>query len=76
MIDPEDEVPLDDSYDSDMEDQQSQQDIHSTGLDPDPEELEKGREADTDILRESYDATESAYTLKTGDDKAKDGKKK
>ncbi|MBS1524737.1 MAG: hypothetical protein JST19_03750 [Bacteroidetes bacterium] len=77
MIDPEDEVPLDDSDEIDKEDQVSQQDIHSTGVEPDPAELEKGKEADTDILKESYDASESAYTLKPGDaSKSKPGQKK
>ncbi|HVV56353.1 MAG TPA: hypothetical protein VHC47_13555 [Mucilaginibacter sp.] len=71
MIDPEDEVPLDDSDEIDKEDQLSQQDIHATGIDPDPEELEKGKDADIDILRESYDASESAYTLRLGEERPK-----
>jgi len=32
MITPGDEIPLDDSYDNDSEDQQSQEDIHSNGF--------------------------------------------
>ncbi|HVW12583.1 MAG TPA: hypothetical protein VHB54_02105 [Mucilaginibacter sp.] len=78
MIYPKDEVPLDDSDETDKEDQVSQQDIHSTGVEPDPAELEKGKETDADILKESYDASEAAYTLKTGEDasKSKPGQKK
>ncbi|MBS1532349.1 MAG: hypothetical protein JSU01_18755 [Bacteroidetes bacterium] len=76
MIDPKDEVPFDDSDELDKEDQMSQQDIHATGAEPDPEELEKGKNADTDLLRESYDASEPAYTLKTDAQKPGDKKKK
>lgn len=67
MINPEDEVPFDDSDDLDKEDQMSQQDIHSTGVDADPEELEEGKQADTDLLQQSFDAAEPAYTLKVDD---------
>ena len=67
MINPEDEVPFDDSDDLDKEDQMSQQDIHSTGVEPNPEELEEGKNADTDLLQQSFDAAESAYTLKPDD---------
>lgn len=75
MINPEDEVPFDDSDDLDKEDQMSQQDIHATGVEPDPEELEEGKNADTDLLQQSFDAAESAYTLKVDDaPKKKDGK--
>ncbi|HEX3386304.1 MAG TPA: hypothetical protein VHS53_13985 [Mucilaginibacter sp.] len=76
MINPEDEVPFDDSDDLDKEDQISQQDIHATGVDPDPEELEKGKNADPDLLRQSYDATESSYTLNLGDGPKPGDKKK
>jgi hypothetical protein len=63
MINPQDEVPFDDSDDLDKEDQQSQQDIHATGVDADPESLEEGKEADPDLLQQSFDAAEPAYTL-------------
>jgi hypothetical protein len=63
MINPEDELLPDDSDDSDTADQQSQQDIHSNGLDETPV---NENTTDTDILKQSYDAAESAYTLKLG----------
>jgi hypothetical protein len=75
MINPEDEVPFDDSDDLDKEDQMSQQDIHATGVEPNTEELEEGKNADPDLLQQSFDAAESAYTLKVDDKpKKKDGK--
>jgi hypothetical protein len=67
------ELPLDDSEELDPEDQQSQQDIHSNGIDEAP--LYEGS-ADTDILQQSYDASESAYTLKLDEDKPVPRKKK
>jgi hypothetical protein len=67
MINPEDEVPFDDSDDLDKEDQMSQRDIHSTGVDADPEELEEGRQADTDLLQQSFNAAEPSYTLNLDD---------
>jgi hypothetical protein len=75
MTNPEDEVPFDDSDDLDKEDQMSQQDIHATGVDPDPAELEEGKNADPDLLRQSFDAAESAYTLKIDDASQKKDKK-
>jgi len=76
MIGPEDEIPLDDLEDSDKDDQMSQQDIHSTGIDASEEDLEKGKEADADLLKQSFDAAESAYTLKLDDDAPKTGDNK
>jgi len=73
MIIPEDKIPLDDSFDDDAEDQQSQQDIHSNGLDEenelDPALLD---EADPDKLTQAYDAAESSYTLDFDDDDLND----
>ena len=69
MIIPEDKIPLDDSFDDDAEDQQSQQDIHSNGLDEenelDPALLD---EADPDKLAQAYGAAESSYTLDFDED--------
>ena len=65
MITPEEYLLPDDSEESDAEDQQSQQDIHSNGLDETPVYEEQ---ADTDILQQSYDASESSYTLNLDDD--------
>jgi hypothetical protein len=67
MISPEDEVPFDDSDDADKEDQMSQQDIHATGIDPDPKELEEGKNANPDLLKQSFDASEASYTLNIND---------
>jgi len=70
MITPGDEIPLDDSYDDDADDQQSQKDIHSNGfdeeneLDPDEENMP----ADIEGLEAAYGASESAYTLDDEDD--------
>jgi hypothetical protein len=63
MINPNDELPPDDSDDSDTADQQSQQDVHSNGLDETPVDENT---TDTDLLKQSYDAAEAAYTLKLG----------
>ena len=72
MITPNNELPPDDSEEFDAEDQQSQQDIHSNGLDETPK---TENSTDTDILKQSYDASESAYTLNLGQDKPKASKK-
>lgn len=63
MITPDNQVPLDDSENSDSEDQQSQQDIHSNGLDDTSEPDDTGNFADPDKLTQAYDASEPAYTL-------------
>jgi len=67
MITPDDELLPDYSDEFDTEDQQSQQDIHSNGLD---EKLVYEVPADADILKQSYDASEPAYTLRLDEDKA------
>jgi hypothetical protein len=70
MILPGDEIPLDDSYDDDADDQQSQKDIHSNGFDEeddiDLDELDEP--ADIEGLQQAYDASESAYTLDEDED--------
>lgn len=69
MITPGDEIPLDDSYDNDQEDQQSQEDVHSNGFE---EENEFGEvsddDADPEELKQAYDASESSYTLDFDDE--------
>jgi hypothetical protein len=45
----------------------SQQDIHATGIDPDPKELEEGKNANPDLLKQSFDASEASYTLNIND---------
>jgi len=69
MITPDNQIPLDDAENSDSQDQQSQQDIHSNGLDEAPEPGDVVDEADPDKLKQAYDASEAAYTLKLGGDK-------
>jgi len=76
MIDPIDEVPLDDSDGSDKEDQLSQQDIHSNGLDIVPEDLEPDTASERDLLDQASRASESAYTLHLGSQAPKKEQKK
>jgi len=70
MILPGDEIPLDDSYEDDADDQQSQKDIHSNGFDEEDEiDLDDIDEpADINGLEQAYDASESAYTLDEDED--------
>jgi hypothetical protein len=70
MIIPGDEIPLDDSYDNDPEDQQSQEDIHSNGFDEEdePNYTDIDNDADPAILKQAYDAAESSYTLDFDDE--------
>ncbi len=69
MITPGDEIPLDDSYDDDADDQQSQKDIHSNGFDEEDEiDLDDLDVTDIDGLNQAYDPSESAYTLDDEDD--------
>ncbi len=72
MITPDNQVPLDDSENSDAQDQQSQQDIHSNGFDDSPEPGDTVDYADPDKLQQAYDASEPAYTLHLDDDPDKD----
>jgi len=72
MIIPDNQIPLDDSDNSNAEDQLSQQDIHSNGLDDIPEPGDTVDYADTDKLKRAYDASESAYTLNLDDDNTDD----
>ncbi|RZL46706.1 MAG: hypothetical protein EOP00_14145 [Pedobacter sp.] len=68
MITPENNIPLDDSQNSEAEDQQSQKDIHSNGFDATNVVTEDEQQSDTDLLKQAYDASESSYTLDTGDE--------
>lgn len=68
MITPDNQIPLDDSDSSEADDQQSQQDIHSNGLDDTPEPGHTVDYADTDKLKRAYDASGPAYTLDLGED--------
>lgn len=62
-INPEDNVPLDDAVNSESEDQQSQKDIHSNGFDENFDLPEGNEQPNTQILKQAFDASESAYTL-------------
>jgi hypothetical protein len=68
MINPDDEIPLDDQDDADTEDQRSQNDIHSNGFENDVTYQDADEATDTDGLRQAYDAAESSYTLNLDDD--------
>ena len=63
MITPENNIPLDDSQNSEAEDQQSQKDIHSNGLDETVDENGEEEQPNIDLLNQSYDAAEPSYTL-------------
>lgn len=60
MINPEDQIPFDDHEFADKEDQLSQEDIHSNGLE---EERTQEADANPDALQQAYRAAESAYLL-------------
>ena len=66
MINPEDNVPLDDSLNSEADDQQSQKDIHSNGFDEEYDQS-AGEQPDTELLRQAFDAAESSFTLDAED---------
>jgi len=68
MITPDDILPPDDSDESEMDDQQSQRDIHSNGLEDDYEAAREDEEPSQAELEQAYDASESAYTLHLDDD--------
>jgi hypothetical protein len=69
MITPDNQIPLDDQDNSEADDQQSQQDVHSNGFDDAPEAGDTVDYTDPDKLKRAYDAAESAFTLNLGDDK-------
>jgi len=81
-INPEDNVPLDDAVNSESDDQQSQKDIHSNGFNENFDHPEGNEKPNTQILKQAFDASESAYTLNVDrgiapkkDQKEKDKKK-
>ena len=65
MITPENKIPLDDAENSDADDQQSQQDIHSNGLDEENEPTHDDGSTDAGRLQQASDASEAAFTLNT-----------
>ena len=72
MITPENNVPLDDAENEEADDQQSQKDIHSNGFDEDYDVSDEDDESDLDLLDQSYEASESSYTLNLDDDPDED----
>lgn len=60
---PEDNVPLDDALNSEADDQQSQKDIHSNGFDENFDQPTDIELPPIDLLKQAFDASESAYTL-------------
>lgn len=68
MIEPENDIPLDDTTNDEADDQQSQKDIHSNGFDETTEELNPDDNlSDIDRLQQADRASESAYTLNLDD---------
>lgn len=67
MITPENKIPIDDSENSAADDQQSQKDIHSNGLD-ETFDVQDEEETDPSMLKQAYDAAEPSYTLKLDED--------
>jgi hypothetical protein len=63
MIDPIDELPIDDADHSGNEDQPSQQDIHSNGFDDAYEDVVADKIPETDQLQQASDASEPSFTL-------------
>jgi hypothetical protein len=63
MINPEDQIPFDDQENADKEDQVSQQDIHSNGLEEERTPRTHESETNPDALQQAYRASESAYLL-------------
>lgn len=58
-----DKIPVDDSENSDAGDQQSQQDIHSNGVDEQFDANAPDSAAATDLLQQASDASEASFTL-------------
>ncbi|RZK55033.1 MAG: hypothetical protein EOO91_14825 [Pedobacter sp.] len=67
MITPENNIPLDDSQNAEADDQQSQKDIHSNGLDNTTNVEGEIEQPNTDLLKQAYDASEASYTLNIDD---------
>jgi len=63
MIDPIEELPIDDADHSGNDDQPSQQDIHSNGFDDAYEGVEDDDIPETDQLEQASDASEPSFTL-------------
>ena len=62
MITP-DKIPVDDSENSDADAQQSQQDVHSNGVDEQFDANAPDSAPPIDLLRQASDASEASFTL-------------
>jgi hypothetical protein len=62
MITP-DKIPVDDSENSEAGDQQSQQDVHSNGLDEQFDVNAQESAPAIDLLQQASDASEASFTL-------------
>jgi hypothetical protein len=69
MITPDNQIPLDDSENSEADDQQSQKDVHGNGLDDVPEPGDTEDFDAPDKLEQAYKASEAAFTINLGEDK-------
>jgi len=63
MINPEGQLPFDDQESADKDDQISQQDVHSNGLEEERTPGAVEQDANPDALSQAYRASESAYLL-------------
>jgi hypothetical protein len=68
MINPENNIPIDDSQASESDDQQSQKDLHSNGFDTTNVAPSDEEEASPDMLEQAYDAAEPSFTLDDGEE--------
>ena len=71
MITPDNQIPYDDADSSEADDQQSQKDIHASGIDDLPEAGDIEDQADPNTLKQAYDASEPSYTLHLGNEEKK-----
>ena len=63
MINPDNKIPVDDAEGADAADQQSQQDVHSNGLNEEFDSATEESAPSIDLLRQASDASEAAFTL-------------
>lgn len=63
MISRDNKIPIDDSENSDAADQQSQQDVHSNGLDEQFDSSNEESAPAIDLLKQASDASEASFTL-------------
>jgi hypothetical protein len=68
MITPDEQLPINDANEDEMDDQRSQQDVHSNGLDDDLQ-APADDDASLDMLQQASDASEPSFTLDVERDK-------